>query len=138
MNEYNDNNYQVQNPSDGEGQYIYSQTPNLNNSNPSRAWSVAALVLGILSIICCCSYVITAVMVVMAIACAIVSRKNLGYFDGLSIAGLITAIFGFVILVSNLVVDVFFADEIARYIEEYMYEYMEMLEEMGYEVDMGV
>ena len=55
MNEYNDNNYQTQNSSDGEGQYVYSQTPNLNNSNPSRAWSVAALVLGIVGI--CLSFI---------------------------------------------------------------------------------
>ena len=132
MNEQN-NNYNIPNSSEGEGAYVYAQTPNLNNSNPSRAWSVAALVLGILSILCCCSYVITAVMVVLAIVCAVVSRKNLGYFDGISIAGLITAIFGFVILVSNVVVDVFFAEEISRYLEEYMYEYMQMLEEMGYQ-----
>jgi hypothetical protein len=133
MNEYNDNNYQIPNASEGEGAYVYTQAPNLNNSNPSRAWSVAALVLGIMSIICCCSYIITAVMVVMAIVCAIISRKNLGYFDGLSIAGLITAIFGFVIFASSLVVDMLFADEIARYMEEYMHEYMKMLEEMGYQ-----
>ena len=132
MNEQN-NNYNIPNSSEGEGAYVYAQAPNLNNSNPSRAWSVAALVLGILSILCCCSYVITAVMVVLAIVCAVVSRKNLGYFDGISIAGLITAIFGFVILVSNVVVDVFFAEEITRYLEEYMHEYLQMLEEMGYQ-----
>ena len=62
----------------------------------SRAWSVASLILSIISVLCCCSPIVAITAGVVALACSIVSRKTLGYFDGLSIAGLIVAIFGIV------------------------------------------
>ena len=62
----------------------------------SRAWSVASLILSIISILCCCSPIVAITSGVVALVCAIISRKTLGYFDGLSIAGLICAIFGLV------------------------------------------
>ena len=62
----------------------------------SRAWSVASLILSIISILCCCSPIVAITSGVVALVCAIISRKTLGYFDGLSIAGLTVGIFGFV------------------------------------------
>ena len=62
----------------------------------SRAWSVASLILAIISVLCCCNPIIAITAGVVALVCSIVSRKTLGYFDGLSIAGLIVAIFGIV------------------------------------------
>ena len=76
----------------------------LNNGQPkSRAWSVAAMILGIGSIVTCCVGFIAIVAAVLAIVFAIISRKNLGYFDGMSIAGLILGIFGFVFGISSLI-----------------------------------
>lgn len=60
----------------------------------SRGFSVASLVLGIFSTVCCCFGWGVLVMGIMAVVFAIISRKTLGYFDGLSIAGLILGIFG--------------------------------------------
>ena len=60
----------------------------------SRAWSVASLVLGILSVLCCCVAYGGLVMGVLAIVFAVISRRNLGYFDGMAIAGLVLGIIG--------------------------------------------
>ncbi len=79
----------------GENNYAYrSFTP--ENKQKSRVWSIASLVTGILAVICCCMGWTGIVFGAAAIATAIVSRVKLGYFDGLSIAGLILGIFGFV------------------------------------------
>lgn len=68
----------------------------VEDKNKTRAWSVAALVLGILSILCCCLWYFGLVAGILAILFTVISRKTLGYFDGLSIGGLITAIFGII------------------------------------------
>lgn len=60
----------------------------------TRAWSVASLILGIASLLCCCLSWGAAVAGVIAIVCAIISRRTLGYFDGLAVAGLIVGIIG--------------------------------------------
>ena len=60
----------------------------------SRGWSVASMVLGIVSVVCCCMGWASMLSAVLAIVFAVVSRKSLGYFDGMSIAGLILGIFG--------------------------------------------
>ena len=57
-------------------------------------FSVASMVLGILSVICCCMGWSGLILGALAIVFSIVSRKVLGYFDGMSIAGLIVGIFG--------------------------------------------
>ncbi len=62
----------------------------------TMAYSVVALVLSILSVVCCCSGFVSAVFGVVAIVFAIVSRVHLGYFDSMSIVGLILGIIGVV------------------------------------------
>ncbi len=129
MNEYNDQNYtQPENIAGGLNQNTFQ---NVNSGRTrSRAWSVTALVLGIFSILCCCSYLVAGICGVLAIVAAIVSRKNLGYFDGLSVAGLITAIFGLVFVVTGIVVDTLFAEEIEKFTNEFLEEYQKELEDM--------
>ena len=68
----------------------------IKGKNLTRAWSVASFVLGIFSIVCCCTCWAGLVAGLLAIVFAIVSRRALGYFDGMSLSGLITAIFGVV------------------------------------------
>ena len=62
-----------------------------NLSQPrSRIFSVVSLVTGIVSVlICCCGG-----WVGLSIVFSVVSRRHLGYFDGLSIAGLVLGICG--------------------------------------------
>ena len=62
----------------------------------SKAWSVAAFVVSIVSILCCCFGWFGLLCGALGIIFAIISRRSLGYFDGLSIASIIVSIFGLV------------------------------------------
>ena len=75
----------------------------------SRGWSVVALVLAILSvplsIITVCGIVfpvVGLVLGVMAVIASIISRRNLGYFDGVAIAGIIISAVGFVFGITSI------------------------------------
>ena len=67
-----------------------------NLSQPrSRIYSVVSLVMGIISVlICCCGGWIGLVLGVLSIVFSVISRRHLGYFDGMSIAGLVLGICG--------------------------------------------
>lgn len=73
-----------------------------------RTWSVVSLALAILSIILVYFSWIGLVLGIASASCAAVSRKNIGYFDRLSLIGLIIAIFGVVFSLSGII----FADVI--------------------------
>lgn len=60
----------------------------------TRAWSVAALVLSILSLLCCCFNWLGLGLGILAIVFSVVSRKSLGYFDGMAVAALVVGIIG--------------------------------------------
>ncbi len=75
--------------------YIYKKV--MLDKQHSRAWSLASLIVSIASLICCCFVSwLGIVLSSFSIVFAIISRKNIGYFDGLSLAGLIIGIFGIV------------------------------------------
>ena len=68
-----------------------------NGGRPKTlGWSVASMVTGIISVLCCCLGWTGLVFGAAAVILAIVSRRSLGYFDSMSIAGLVMGIFGFV------------------------------------------
>lgn len=77
-----------------DNEYVYKTV--MEGKQKNRVWSVSSLVIGILSVLCCCFDWPGLIFGVLAIVFSIISRKNLGYFDGLAIAGLILGIFGLV------------------------------------------
>ena len=91
MEDYNNQYHQ-----DGENDYAF-QTLMRNGRPKTKGWSVASMVLGIISVICCCGGWCSIILGASAVILAIVSRKSLGYFEGMSIAGLVLGIFGFVL-----------------------------------------
>jgi hypothetical protein len=88
-------NKNAKSPENNEG-FIGVYKDAVKGKNLTRAWSVASFVLGIFSIVCCCTCWAGLVAGILAIIFAVVSRRALGYFDGMSLSGLITAIFGVV------------------------------------------
>lgn len=113
-----------QEPDGGEERYTFEA---LGGHGPhTRAWSVASLVLGIISLLCCCLSWGAAVAGAMAIICAIISRRTLGYFDGLAVAGLITGIIGtvFGVYMGCLMT----SDSFQELMEEIMKEYEQLPE----------
>ena len=117
----NDNN-NSQPGSGDEKEYAYKSV--MRNKENSRTFSLVSLILSIISIVCCCTPWISLLLSVLAVVFAVFSRKNLGYFDGLSIAGLVVGIFGCVFAFMTLLSDlIFFKDsslsqELEKYLEE--------------------
>ena len=104
-----------------EPQYAYKTV--MDGVPRSRGWSVASMVLGILSILCCCLTYGGLIMAVLAIIFAIVSRRNLGYFDGMAIAGLVTGIIGLVFGAMTVMGEMYLSAN-----PEFLEEYLKQLE----------
>jgi hypothetical protein len=93
-----------------------------NGGKPKTlGWSVASMVTGILSVLCCCLGWTGLVFGAAAVILSIVSRKSLGYFDGMSIAGLVMGIFGFV-FGASMVYMLYFNEEFWAEYEKYFWE----------------
>ena len=70
---------------------------------------------------------------ILSVVFAVVSRKTIGYFDGLAVAGLIIGIFGIVFGVSNMILDYLINN--TDYLNEFLAEYEKILEQ--YMVEAG-
>ena len=138
------NGYEENNTSENEsyyGKYTGSANMGGNGDSPayktvmdgvprSRGWSVASMVLGILSILCCCLSYGGLIMGALALVFSFISRRNLGYFDGMGISGLVMGIigvvFGIMIVLGN-----GYINANPEFLEEYL-KYLESLEnELG-------
>lgn len=122
-NEFNNNPFEEGND------YLFKMVTN-NGRRKTYGWSVAAMVSGIISVICCCTGYAGVIFGVAAIIFAIISRKNLGYFDGMAVAGLVLGIIGFVLGIA-LIIATYTIDEqfLKEYLEEYLKEYQEQFPE---------
>lgn len=120
----NGNGYN-QNPFENGDDYLF-RTVNPNGRRKTYGWSVASLVCGIISVVCCCIGYGAVVLGILAVVFSILSRKNLGYFDGMAIAGLVLGIVGFIlgvaILLSTYFIDEEFLEEYQKYLEQYLEE----------------
>jgi len=92
-----ENDFNEKQSAQGQDPSEYAFRTVLRNGRPkTMGWSVASLVLGIVSVVCCCFGWVSLALGSIAIIFSVLSRKSLGYFDGMSIAGLILGIFGLV------------------------------------------
>lgn len=89
--------------SEGEENYAFKKVIENKNKENRRTWSLASLVLSILSILLVYFSWPGIVCGVLAIGCAVVSRKNIGYFDKLSLVGMLIGIFGVVFSVGAII-----------------------------------
>ncbi len=113
-NEFENNNFRS-----GNNEFEYRGGNNFGKPK-TMGWSVVSLVSGIISVVCCCLGITGIIFGIVAIVSALLSRKVLGYFDGLSIAGLILGIFGVVFGVSILAAVAMLGEEFwEEYIEEF-------------------
>lgn len=86
-----------------ENEYAYKAV--MNGKVKTRLWSIISLLLGSLSLILCFAGWVGLGFSIAAAAMAIVSRKSLGYFDKLTLSGIIVSIFGFVFSVAMIIVN---------------------------------
>lgn len=128
-NQNGNNNNQDFEKNPGYDQNLYTapavnQAPNYNQG--SSGLSIAGMVLGILSICCCCiSYVFAIPAFILSIIA--LAKKKSG--KGMAIAGLITSIIGLIfsviILISNIIARPYKAgmEDFMNNVEEYRIEY---------------
>ena len=101
-------------------------------SQNGRGFGVASLVLGIFGILCCCFWPLGGTCAILALVFALIGRKSRGFFDGLSLAGLVLAIIGLVLFGYLVIDEILLALDPARAEEQakLLEEYMKMLEEL--------
>ena len=107
-----------------ENDYLFKMVTN-NGRRKTYGWSVASMVSGIISVICCCTGYTGLIFGLLAIVFAVISRKNLGYFDGMAISGLVLGIIGFMLGIA-LIIFAYTVDE--EYLRKVLEEYLAELE----------
>ena len=126
------NGEENQNTQYGSNPQPYADPYAMPEKKPSKGFAVAALVLGIASLVCCCLSTFSLVCAVLAIVFAVVARRNIGYFDGMSTAGLVCGIVAAALAAFSII------GTILNPVDEAMLEeYMKMLEEMMKEMEAG-
>jgi hypothetical protein len=68
----------------------------LKSGKTSLVWSVISLACAVLSVLLCPFYIASIALGAVAILCAVISSRTLGFFNKMAIVGLIGGIFGFV------------------------------------------
>lgn len=118
----NNNGY---NPFEENNEDYLFQTVTGRGRRKTYGWSVASLICAVISVICCTGYV-GIVLGALAIIFAFLSRRNLGYFDSMSIAGLVLGIIGFVMGVA-VIIAIYTMDEsqINDFLEKFLEDYYE-------------
>ena len=123
---YQQNNNQSENNNqgyNGQGGFSspYGTNPFWSQQTPqepkSNGYNIASLVLGILSIVCCCIPVFAPAFAVLAILFFVFAKKR-GNANGMAIAGLICGIFGLILGLINTIDIIVNFDEFMHIIEE--------------------
>lgn len=104
------NEFKEENKNEENGSQDYAYKSILENNKNSRIWSVASLVAGILSVVFCFLPVLGIIIALFSVALAVISRRVIGYFDSIAIAGLVVGIFGLVFGVGYSIFDALLAN----------------------------
>nr|MBE6544494.1 hypothetical protein [Oscillospiraceae bacterium] len=99
--QFNEKSKVSENATEGESEFAYKTV--LKTKQNRRTWSVVSLILAVLSIAFLYFSWVSLIFGSLAVAAAVVSRINLGYFDKLSLAGIIVGIFGIVFSVAGII-----------------------------------
>lgn len=71
----------------------------------SRKWSVLSLLMSVLSVLLCSFYYVSLPMAFVGIGLALISRRTLGFFDGIALSGIIIGISGAVFGVFSMILN---------------------------------
>ena len=99
--EFDEQNTNSSQASENEQEYVYKNV--IKDKQHRRTWSVASLILAVLSIFLTYFSWVGLALALISGGCAAMSRKNLGYFDKISLTGIIVAIFGIMFAITGLV-----------------------------------
>ena len=84
-----------------ESEYIFKNV--IEKKQATRTVALISFILSVASLLLCWVPGLGIILGAAAIVCAVISRINIGYFDGFAIAGVIIAIFGIVFSVTALI-----------------------------------
>lgn len=62
--------------------------------NKSNGYAIASLVLGIISVVCCCTVYLSIILGILAIVFFAIDKNTNGRSNGMAVAGLVLGIFG--------------------------------------------
>lgn len=100
-------------PENKKNEEVKKEAPSLKDivfkKENTRIFSVISLLLAILSLVLCFLPVVGIILALIATVFTIISRRVLGYFEGLGIAGLVVAVFGLVFCICAMCFDGFFS-----------------------------
>lgn len=97
-NEYNEEFIDEEEDLSEEPEYAYQNI--VDKRRNTRLFSILSLVLSAVSVLCCLFPVAGIFFGISALSFGVYSRLRIGYFDGLSLGGIITSIFGVVFSVA--------------------------------------
>lgn len=100
-NEFDEKSKENSESPEGEENYVYKKV--IKNKQNRRTWSVASIILAVLSVVLVYFSYVSLCLGLASVGCAFMSRKNLGYFDKISLAGMIIAIFGVVFSIAGII-----------------------------------
>lgn len=100
-NEFDEKSKENSESPEGEENYVYKKV--IKNKQNRRTWSVASIILAVLSVVLVYFSHVSLCLGLASVGCAFMSRKNLGYFDKISLAGMIIAIFGVVFSIAGII-----------------------------------
>ena len=111
QNEFNEETKTQSEETTGEDSFVYKAV--MKGDSNRRTFSVVSLILSVLSVLLFVFPWVGIILGFIGVGLSLLSRKNLGYFDGLALAGLIVGIFGIVFalagfIVGDLIVSIFF------------------------------
>lgn len=88
---------------ESEENYAFQKVMPAKNKENRRTWSVISLILSILSLLLVYFSWVSLILGILSVGSALISRKNIGYFDKLSLAGMFIGIFGVVFSVGAII-----------------------------------
>ena len=100
-NQYNDETKVKNESSESESEYIYKAV--IKNKENRRSWSVVSLALAVLSVLSLFVSWLSLTFGLLSVGAGMISRKNLGYFDKISLSGIIVGIFGCVFAIGLMI-----------------------------------
>ena len=115
-------------------QNIYVE--DLAAKKPSKGYAIASLVLGIVSLVCCCSTAVSLVCSILAIIFAVLFRRDNGSFGGMATAGLVCGVVSLALGAFSFAVTIFNPLTEAE-LNALLEQYMAMLEQMAGETEGG-
>jgi hypothetical protein len=111
MNNEENTSFDTEKKVDGEGnieEYAYKNVITKNSN--TRLFSVISVAFAILSVIFSLVPWVGFILGFISVVFSVISRKQLGYFEGLALVGLIVGIFGFVFSFAGIILSAVFAN----------------------------